>query len=347
MIISRTPFRVSLFGGGTDYPKWYEQYGGAVLGFAIDKYCYISVRRLPPFFEHKHRIVYSVVENVKSIDEIQHPAVKGVLSEHQPKEGVEIHHDGDLPARSGLGSSSSFTVGLANALAAFDGKMVSKRELAREAIRIEHDVIKEKVGCQDQIWAAFGGLNRIDFLKTGEFDVQPAMVSRERRDDLQDHLLLVFTGLSRLAPVMAEKQIDNIGAREKQLSTMFEMVGEAQSILVDENQPIADLGVLLDQSWQLKRELADGVSTPWSMKSMPLRSVPVRAAVNCWAPAVAALCCLSSSRISSPKFVKRSRIWSPSRSPLITSARRSSSMSRMGWNTPERQSLTHLCWCGY
>lgn len=262
MIISRTPFRVSLFGGGTDYPKWYEQYGGAVLGFAIDKYCYISVRRLPPFFEHKHRIVYSVVENVKSIDEIQHPAVKGVLSEHQPKEGVEIHHDGDLPARSGLGSSSSFTVGLANALAAFDGKMVSKRELAREAIRIEHDVIKEKVGCQDQIWAAFGGLNRIDFLKTGEFDVQPAMVSRERRDDLQDHLLLVFTGLSRLAPVMAEKQIDNIGAREKQLSTMFEMVGEAQSILVDENQPIADLGVLLDQSWQLKRELADGVSTP-------------------------------------------------------------------------------------
>lgn len=262
MIISRTPFRVSLFGGGTDYPKWYEQYGGAVLGFAIDKYCYISVRRLPPFFEHKHRIVYSMVENVKSIDEIQHPAVKGVLSEHQPKEGVEIHHDGDLPARSGLGSSSSFTVGLANALAAFDGKMVSKRELAREAIRIEHDVIKEKVGCQDQIWAAYGGLNRIDFLKTGEFDVQPAMVSRERRDDLQDHLLLVFTGLSRLAPVMAEKQIDNIGAREKQLSTMFEMVGEAQSILVDENQPIADLGVLLDQSWQLKRELADGVSTP-------------------------------------------------------------------------------------
>lgn len=262
MIISRTPFRVSLFGGGTDYPKWYEQHGGAVLGFAIDKYCYISIRRLPPFFEHKHRIVYSVVENVKTIDEIQHPAVKGVLSEHRPKDGVEIHHDGDLPARSGLGSSSSFTVGLTSALAALDGKMISKRELAREAIRIEHDVIKEKVGCQDQIWAAYGGLNRIDFLKTGEFDVQPAMVSRERRDDLQDHLMLVFTGLSRLAPVMAAKQIDNIDAREKQLSTMFQMVGEAQSILVDENRPMAELGVLLDQSWQLKRELADGVSTP-------------------------------------------------------------------------------------
>jgi len=262
MIISRTPFRVSLFGGGTDYPKWYEQHGGAVLGFAIDKYCYISVRRLPPFFEHKHRIVYSVVENVKTIDEIKHPAVKGVLSEHMPREGIEIHHDGDLPARSGLGSSSSFTVGLTNALAAFDGKMTSKRELAREAIRIEHNVINEKVGCQDQIWAAYGGLNRIDFLKTGEFDVQPAMVSRERREDLQDHLMLVFTGLSRLAPVMAEKQIDNIDAREKQLSTMLSMVSEAESILHDDARPIRDLGALLQQSWQLKRELADGVSTP-------------------------------------------------------------------------------------
>ncbi len=262
MIISRTPFRVSLFGGGTDYPKWYERHGGAVLGFAIDKYCYISVRRLPPFFEHKHRIVYSVVENVKTIDDIKHPAVRGILSEHCPHEGIEIHHDGDLPARSGLGSSSSFTVGLTNALAAFAGKMTSKRELAREAIRIEHDVIQEKVGCQDQIWAAYGGLNRIDFLKTGEFDVQPAMIGRERRQELQDHLLLVFTGLSRLAPVMAEKQIDNIDTREKQLTTMFDMVGEAQSILQDEIRPIRDLGALLQQSWQLKRELADGVSTP-------------------------------------------------------------------------------------
>jgi len=262
MIISRTPFRVSLFGGGTDYPKWYEQHGGAVLGFAIDKYCYISVRRLPPFFEHKHRIVYSVVENVKTIDEIKHPAVKGVLSEHMPREGIEIHHDGDLPARSGLGSSSSFTVGLTNALAAFEGKMTSKRELAREAIRIEHHVINEKVGCQDQIWAAYGGLNRIDFLKTGEFDVQPAMVSRERRDELQDHLLLVFTGLSRLAPVMAEKQIDNIDAKEKQLSTMLSMVAEAENILHDDSRSMRDLGALLQESWQLKRELADGVSTP-------------------------------------------------------------------------------------
>ena len=140
--------------------------------------------------------------------------------------------------------------------------MISKRDLAREAIRIEHEVINEKVGCQDQIWATFGGLNRIDFLKTGDFDVQPVMVGRERREDLQDHLLLVFTGLSRLAPVMAEKQIENIDAREKQLLEMLAMVDEAQTVLVDESRPITDLGKLLHKSWQLKRELADGVTTP-------------------------------------------------------------------------------------
>ena len=262
MIISRTPFRVSLFGGGTDYPKWFEKHGGAVLGFAIDKYCYISVRRLPPFFEHKHRVVYSVVENVKTIDEIQHPAVKGVLSQHPPSEGLEIHHDGDLPARSGLGSSSSFTVGLCNALAAFEGRMTSKRALASEAIRIEHDVINEKVGCQDQIWAAYGGLNRINFMPTGDFDVQPSMVTLPRRTELQDHLMMVFTGISRLAPVMAEKQIANLDAREKQLKTMMSMVDEAEAILHDVNRPITEIGSLLQESWQLKRELADGVSSP-------------------------------------------------------------------------------------
>lgn len=262
MIICRTPFRVSLFGGGTDYPTWYEKHGGAVLGFAIDKYCYISARKLPPFFEHKHRIVYSKVENVVSVDEIKHPAVRGVLSQYDLKDGMEIHHDGDLPARSGLGSSSSFTVGMLNALAAFQGRMVSKRELAREAIRIEQDVINEKVGCQDQIWAAYGGLNRINFFQTGEFDVQPAIVSTARRTDLQDHLILVFTGITRLAPEMAEKQIQNLDAREAQLKEMMAMVDEAQSILHDERNSISDIGALLHQSWLLKKELAEGVSNP-------------------------------------------------------------------------------------
>jgi D-glycero-alpha-D-manno-heptose-7-phosphate kinase len=263
MIICRTPFRVSLFGGGTDYPHWFHQHGGSVLGFAIDKYCYISLRRLPPFFEHKHRIVYSVVENVADIADIKHPAVRGILTDRaRDDDGLEIHHDGDLPARSGLGSSSSFTVGLYHALAAMDGRIVSKRDLARHAIRIEHEVIEEKVGCQDQIWAAYGGLNRIDFMKSGDFDVRPLIVDGARRRDFQDHLMLVFTGLSRLAPVMAEKKIANLDARTVQLKRMHEMVDEAEAILQDKSQPITKLGELLDQSWQLKRQLADGLTTP-------------------------------------------------------------------------------------
>ncbi|MFP6736967.1 MAG: kinase, partial [Rhodospirillales bacterium] len=151
MIISRTPFRVSLFGGGSDYPKWFREHGGAVFGFAINKYCYISVRPLPQFFEHRHRIVYSQVENVTEIDEIQHPAVRAVLMDQKIDLGLEIHHDGDLPARSGLGSSSSFTVGLLNALSALKGHMMGKRDLAEQAIRIEQQVIVEHVGSQDQI----------------------------------------------------------------------------------------------------------------------------------------------------------------------------------------------------
>lgn len=260
MIISRTPFRISLFGGGSDYPKWFRGHGGAVLGFAIDKYCYISIRPLPPFFDHRHRIVYSKVETVKTIDEIQHPAVRGVLADAGVDIGVEIHHDGDLPARSGLGSSSSFTVGLLNAVAALDGRMMSKRQLARDAIRIEQQVIEEYVGSQDQIWAAFGGLNRIGFRTDGDFDVQPAILGADRRDELLGSLLLYFTGLSRYASEIAKKQIDNLDKRESHLNSMVAMVDEALAIL-QSDRPLAELGDLLHESWQLKRELADDVST--------------------------------------------------------------------------------------
>src|SRR5713226_184373 len=151
MIISRTPFRISLFGGGTDYPTWFREHGGAVLGAAINKYCYISLRRLPPFFEHRSRIVYSKIELVREISDIEHPAVRGILMDLAVKDGLEIHHDADLPARSGVGSSSSFTVGLLNALYALNSQMISKRDLGREAIRIEQEVLKENVGCQDQL----------------------------------------------------------------------------------------------------------------------------------------------------------------------------------------------------
>ncbi len=262
MIISRTPFRVSLFGGGSDYPKWYRKHGGTVFGFAIDKYCYISVRPLPPFFEYRHRIVYSQVEMVTEIDEIQHPVVRAVLQDQKFDIGLEIHHDGDLPARSGLGSSSSFTVGLLNALSALNGHMIDKKALAEEAIRIEQQVMAEHVGSQDQVWASFGGVNRIEFFKDDGFDVRPVNLSPARRQGLLDNLLLYFTGFSRFASDIAKKQIDNIGNREKQLNAMAGMVGEALSILQSDSRPLREIGELLHESWMLKRELADNVTTP-------------------------------------------------------------------------------------
>jgi len=262
MIICRTPFRVSLFGGGTDYPKWYRQHGGTVLGFAIDKYCYISVRNLPPFFEYRHRIVYSRVEMVTDIADIEHPAVRAIFQDRGVETGLEIHHDGDLPARSGLGSSSSFTVGLLNVLSAKDGEMMMKQRLALEALRIEQDVIGEHVGSQDQVWAAYGGINRINFPKDGDFEVLPVAVSQTRKRELLSHLLLFFTGLSRLAPEIAKKQIDNFDQRQEHLKTMGGLVDEALNVLVSETRPIREIGQLLDQSWRLKRELADNVTTP-------------------------------------------------------------------------------------
>lgn len=262
MIISRTPFRVSLFGGGTDYPQWYRQHGGSVLGFTINKYCYITLRELPPFFEHKHRIVYSRVELVRGLEEIQHPAVRAVLQEKRITHGVELHHDGDLPARSGLGSSSSFTVGLLNALAALEGRMLTRQELAVEAIRIEQEVIREHVGSQDQVWAAYGGLNRVNFHTDGTMAVLPVVIPPARRAALESSLMLFFTGFSRFASEVAKKKIDNFAAREAHLKGLKATVEEGLAILQDDRRPLDDLGVLLHEGWRLKRELADGVSTP-------------------------------------------------------------------------------------
>lgn len=262
MIISRTPFRVSLFGGGTDYPQWYRQHGGSVLGFTINKYCYITLRELPPFFEHKHRIVYSRVELVHDIEEIQHPAVRAVLMEKGVRHGVELHHDGDLPARSGLGSSSSFTVGLLNALAALEGRMLSRQELASEAIRIEQEVIRENVGSQDQVWAAYGGLNRINFNTDGTRAVLPVIIPPARRQALESSLMLFFTGFSRFASEVAKKQIENFAAREAHLKSLGQTVEEGLAILQDERRSLDELGRLLHEGWRIKRELADGVTTP-------------------------------------------------------------------------------------
>jgi D-glycero-alpha-D-manno-heptose-7-phosphate kinase len=261
MIITRTPFRVSFFGGGTDYPAWFQRHGGVVLATSIDKYCYITCRYLPPFFEHKYRIVYSRIENVQNISEIQHPAVKAVLETYNCTNGLEIHHDGDLPARSGLGSSSSFTVGLINAVMALRGQYISKEELARQAIHVEQTVIRENVGSQDQVSAAFGGLNRIEFRRDGSFDVAPIVLPIERLAVLQSHLMLCFTGLSRIASEVAQSTIDNMDQREAELRHMGALVDQAIAVLQSKTTPIEEFGQLLHESWAQKRKLSDRVST--------------------------------------------------------------------------------------
>lgn len=261
MIISRTPFRISFFGGGSDYPEWYREHGGAVLGTTINKYCYISIRNLPPFFEHRHRIVYSRIELVRAIEEIEHPSVRAVLSECSVSGGLEIQHHGDLPARSGMGSSSSFTVGLLNAVSAFQGHMSYPQWLAEEAIRIEQQVIRESVGSQDQVWAAHGGTNLITFHSDGRIDVAPLILSNERRSELESHLLLFFTGFARTADLIAAQKIPNLRNRTGQLRSMLQLVREASDILQDPGTPIRNLGAMFGDAWRLKRELADCVAT--------------------------------------------------------------------------------------
>lgn len=261
MIISRTPFRISFFGGGTDYPLWYENNGGAVLSTTIDKYCYINCRYLPPFFNYKHRIVYSKSELVNSPDEIIHPAVREVLRFIDIKEGLEIHHDGDLPARTGLGSSSSFTVGLLHALHALQGKMKTKEQLANEAIYVEQQLIRENVGSQDQVAAAYGGFNKIIFNTNSLIEVKPIILKRERLKELQSHLMFFFTGLSRYASEVAGEQIKKIPVKTRELSLMHEMVDEAIEILTSDKTDITEFGKMLNESWKIKRDLSTTVST--------------------------------------------------------------------------------------
>lgn len=263
MIIVRTPYRVSFFGGGTDYPSWYQEHGGAVLATTIDKYCYLTCRYLPPFFEHKYRLVYSKIETVQHFDDFEHPAARAVLRWADLEHGLEIHHDGDLPARSGLGSSSSFTVSLVHALSALRGKHAHKEELANNAIYIEQELIKENVGSQDQISAAFGGFNRIEFRKNNApYDVAPIILSKNRFQELQSHLMLFFTGFSRIASEIAKSKIENFKSRETELKTMGAMVDEAIQILQNPVTSVDEFGQLLHQSWMYKRNLSDKISTP-------------------------------------------------------------------------------------
>lgn len=261
MIITRTPYRLSLFGGGTDYPAWFREHGGAVLATSIDRYCYITCRYLPPFFAHRSRVVYSKVEDVRSNAEIEHPAVRAVLETLGIDAGVEIHHDGDLPARTGIGSSSAFTVGLLHALRALQGLMPTRLELAREAIHIEQDVLRETVGCQDQIVAAVGGLVRVDFDPSGEWRVSPLLIPPHRTALLQQHLMLFFTGVARTASDVAAEQLRLLPALTGPMLEIQAFVPEAQGLICGQG-PIAEVGRLLGESWHVKRSLTPRVSTP-------------------------------------------------------------------------------------
>ena len=259
MIISRTPFRVSLFGGGTDYPAWYRTHGGSVLAATIDKYCYLTCRYLPPFFEHRTRLVYSKVENCQSNDRVSHPAIRETLKFLGIERGVEIHHDGDLPARSGMGSSSACTVGLLNALHALKGEMPSKHQLAAESILIEQEVLKETVGSQDQVMAAYGGLKHVRFLPNGEIFAQPVVAPADRIDELNRWLMLFYTGIKRTASDVADSYAADLDSRRRQLRLMHNLVDESLAIISGCGE-LAPIGELLHRAWMAKRSLSERVS---------------------------------------------------------------------------------------
>ena len=259
MIISRTPFRISFFGGGTDYPAWYREHGGAVLAATINKYCYLTCRFLPPFFQHRTRICYSIIEMVHSIDEIQHPSARETLRYLKIDRGIEIHHDGDLPGRSGMGSSSAFTVGLLHALYALKGQVIGKRQLAEEALHLEQDILKEAVGSQDQVSTAYGGVNRISFMQNGDFSIQPMTLSPARLEELNCHLMLFYTGIKRTAANIANSYIASMAHRAALLHKLRHHVDQSCEILSGGNSLIP-FGELLHEAWQAKRELSDKVT---------------------------------------------------------------------------------------
>jgi len=261
MAISRTPYRISFFGGGTDYPEWYRAHGGAVLSMAVNKYCYITGRHLPPFFGIKHRIVWSHIETVGAISEILHPAVRAGLhaTGFDDDEGVELHHQGDLPARSGIGSSSAFAVGLINVLRAMRGENIARDELARAAIDLEQNKLKETVGCQDQVASAYGGLNVIRFEKDGSIDVQPLDLTDGQRQAFEQRLMVFYTGTSRLSSSLSKQLVENLELKAKNLQRMQAMVPEAVQML--RASDLDAFGRLLHETWTLKRALTSAIST--------------------------------------------------------------------------------------
>ena len=262
MIISQTPYRISFFGGGTDYPDWYREHGGRVLSVGIDKFVYIGCRYLPPFFEHRIRLVYSRIELCQKAEELTHPTARETLLFMGVNSDLEIHYDGDLPSRSGLGSSSSFTVGLLRALYAYLGQDISAERLAKESIFIEQTLVGEQVGSQDQVCAAHGGLNKIEFQRNGEISTERVAIEDSRIESLNDSLMLFFTGIERTAEEVAKSYVADIKSKSKQLTRIYDMVDDAVAILRGSGS-LDDFGHLLHETWMEKRSLSNKVSSSY------------------------------------------------------------------------------------
>ena len=261
MIITRTPYRISLFGGGTDYPAWYKENGGEVISFAIDKYCYLTTRILPPFFDHKYRIAYSKVEMTKTIDEIQHKAVRGALRMYCPDLSLEIHHDGDLPARTGIGSSSAFAVGIIHSLSLLQQKTLSKLELADAAIHFEQLELNENVGSQDQIACEVGGLNYITFGGESNWAYEPLMISETRKKEVEERIVLVHTGVHRSSSDVQANLLVDLHKKGKTMFRTIDLARESKKVLVN-GSDLDSIGEMLVESWSLKKAMNSSAITP-------------------------------------------------------------------------------------
>lgn len=259
MVITQTPFRMSFFGGGTDYESFYNEHGGSVISTTFDKYCFVTVSHLPRFFEYTNQITYSRIERVNDISEIEHPSAREAMRYLDIRE-IRMTYEADLPARSGLGTSSSFAVGMLNAFYALKGKHVDKTRLAKDAIYVERKLCRESGGVQDQIAVSFGGLNRIDFTAEG-FSVNPIIVPRERKHELNDNLMLFFTGFSRFSSDIAQSQEKATKDKTKELLEMLQLVDEAEQVLISKTTDLQEFGKLLDYTWKLKRGLTEKISS--------------------------------------------------------------------------------------
>ncbi len=260
MIITKTPFRMSFFGGGTDMESFFREYGGAVLSTTFDKYCYVNVRHLPRFFDYSTELSYSKTERVTNVDDIRHPAVRNAMKLLDMHE-IRLTYEADLPARSGLGTSSSFAVGMLNAFYCLKGKYASKKKLADEAIYLERVMCEEAGGWQDQIAAAFGGMNRIEFNKDGTYDVRPIIIHPDRKKQLNDNLMMFFTGFTRFSSDMQKANQSGYDEKIKQLQQMYALVDEAEAVLEDKHSDLDEFGRLLDKTWRLKRQTGGAITT--------------------------------------------------------------------------------------